>query len=209
MVLYCWCCTFHLTPFCYLLRIKKWDVGRFIKNADQKISCYYVKGVLFNLSYSVTSVGSMINNYTFFVQNRWVPSKRESTWASPHDSCTPSSPRQRTPSEATPSAPSRSATFFVLSKASPSIPREKKGREYTLQTRSNLCIPRNETARSRSQCPHSCICERFVYVFRNLERGRAVSFLEIFVSNFRNTVFAVQVAISRKSCWWGGRRGAA
>jgi hypothetical protein len=61
------------------------------------------------------------NNYTFLLQNRWVLSKRESTWASPHDSSTPSSPRQRTPSAATPSAHSRSATFFVLSKASPSI----------------------------------------------------------------------------------------
>ncbi len=31
-----------------------------------------------------------------------------------------------------------------------------------LQTRSDLCIPRNETARPRSQFPHSCICERFI-----------------------------------------------
>jgi hypothetical protein len=33
----------------------------------------------------------------------------------------------------------------------------------TLHTRSGLCIPKNETARPRSQFPHSCICERFVY----------------------------------------------
>ncbi len=27
----------------------------------------------------------------------------------------------------------------------------------------DLCIPRNETTRSRSQFPHSCFCERFIY----------------------------------------------
>ncbi len=38
-------------------------------------------------------------------------------------------------------------------------------RQYTvtLQTRSDLCIPRNETARPRSQFPHSCKCARFIY----------------------------------------------
>ncbi len=34
---------------------------------------------------------------------------------------------------------------------------------YTLQRRSDLCIPRNETALPRSQFPHSWICERFIY----------------------------------------------
>ncbi len=29
--------------------------------------------------------------------------------------------------------------------------------------RSDLCISRNETARPRSQFPHSCICGRFIY----------------------------------------------
>ncbi len=48
--------------------------------------------------------------------------------------------------------------------------------------RSDLCIPRNETARPRSQFPHSCICE--IHEYRNWERGRAVSFMRIFVSNF-------------------------
>ncbi len=47
-------------------------------------------------------------------------------------------------------------------------------------------IPRNETARPRSQFPYSCICERFIY-----SRGRAVSFLGIIVSNFGYCVFAV------------------
>ncbi len=35
----------------------------------------------------------------------------------------------------------------------------------TLQTRSDLCIPRNETARPRSPYPHSCIYERSVHLF--------------------------------------------
>jgi hypothetical protein len=74
-------------------------------------------------------------------------------------------------------------------------------------------IPRNETARARSQFLQSCICEQFILYsndrsaffsvlllrtdrsqiqeFRNWE-GRAVSFMEIFVSNFRYTAFAVQ-----------------
>jgi hypothetical protein len=79
-----------------------------------------------------------------------------------------------------------------------------------LQRRSDLCIPRNETARPRSQFPHSCICERFIYSqdvgksheCRNWERGRTVSFLEIFVSKFRYSVFAVrneQVALEPKT----------
>jgi hypothetical protein len=32
-----------------------------------------------------------------------------------------------------------------------------------LQTRSDLCIPINETAKPRFPFPHSCICERFIY----------------------------------------------
>ncbi len=91
----------------------------------------------------------------------------------------------------------------------------------TLLRRSDLCIPRNETARPHSQFPHSCICDRFIYSqdrstfsilrqqirqtdpgniciyrsqiheCRNSERGRAVSFLGIFVSNFWCCVFTV------------------
>ena len=34
----------------------------------------------------------------------------------------------------------------------------------TPQRRSNLCIPRNEDARLLSQFPHSCICERIIYI---------------------------------------------
>ncbi len=34
---------------------------------------------------------------------------------------------------------------------------------FTLQRRSNLCIPRAETARPRSLFLHLCICERFIY----------------------------------------------
>jgi hypothetical protein len=33
----------------------------------------------------------------------------------------------------------------------------------TLQRRSDLCIPRNETAQLRSYFPYSCIFERFIY----------------------------------------------
>ncbi len=33
----------------------------------------------------------------------------------------------------------------------------------TASERSDFCIPRNETARPRSQFPHSCICEQFIY----------------------------------------------
>jgi hypothetical protein len=86
----------------------------------------------------------------------------------------------------------------------------------TLQRKSDLCFPRNETARPRSQFPHACIRERFIYSldrstysakqagrsweymyksltheWRNWEWGRAVSFLGIFVSNFLYSVFAV------------------
>jgi hypothetical protein len=66
----------------------------------------------------------------------------------------------------------------------------------------------NKTARPRSQFPHSCICERFTYSHDrstysweyinrsqiheciNWERGRTVSFLGIFVTDFPYTVFA-------------------
>ncbi len=33
----------------------------------------------------------------------------------------------------------------------------------TLYRKSDLCIPRNETARPHSQFLHSCICKRFIY----------------------------------------------
>ncbi len=47
-------------------------------------------------------------------------------------------------------------------------PLERQGTVYTIQlgrivANSGLCIPRNETARPRSQFLHSCICERFLY----------------------------------------------
>ncbi len=90
---------------------------------------------------------------------------------------------------------------------------------YTLHQKFDTSIPRNETARHRSQFVHSCICERFIYFHnqsaffsciaftdrsweyinckqihecRNWEWGRAISFLGIFVSNFRGNAFAVQ-----------------
>jgi hypothetical protein len=37
---------------------------------------------------------------------------------------------------------------------------------HALHTRSELCVPRNETARPRSQFPRSCIWERFIYLIR-------------------------------------------
>jgi hypothetical protein len=55
-----------------------------------------------------------------------------------------------------------------------------------LQRRSDLCIPRNETARPRSQFLHSCICERLTY---SHERGLPIL---LFVLNFRYSVFAVR-----------------
>jgi hypothetical protein len=76
--------------------------------------------------------------------------------------------------------------------------------------------PRKDTGRAKFRFPHSCITERFIYSHdrstyfpateladrsweycspkhesRNEERGRAVSFLGIFVSNFRYSVFVV------------------
>jgi hypothetical protein len=80
-------------------------------------------------------------------------------------------------------------------------------------------IPRNETARSRSQFLHSCICERFIYYhigppimlycvcgtimgihinhsqiheFRNWKHGSEVSFLGIFASTFWYSAFTVR-----------------
>ncbi len=88
-----------------------------------------------------------------------------------------------------------------------------------LQRKSDLCTPRKETARPQSQFPHSCFCLWAIYIFprsvhlfscsrlgdrplkyinrsqkyecRNWNRGRAVSFLRIYISNFRYTVFEV------------------
>jgi hypothetical protein len=37
---------------------------------------------------------------------------------------------------------------------------------------------------------------------RNWERGRAVSFLGIFVSNFRYSVFAVRTSEAKTTCLW-------
>jgi hypothetical protein len=37
---------------------------------------------------------------------------------------------------------------------------------YTLQRKSHLCIPFLEIARPQSQCPHACVCERFICIFK-------------------------------------------
>jgi hypothetical protein len=37
------------------------------------------------------------------------------------------------------------------------------GFESTLYRNSDICIPRNETARPHSHFLHSCICEQFIY----------------------------------------------
>ncbi len=42
----------------------------------------------------------------------------------------------------------------------------------SLQRRSDLCIPRNETARPRSQFPDSCICEWYIYSYILLQQNR-------------------------------------
>ncbi len=92
---------------------------------------------------------------------------------------------------------------------------------YTVHCKAgSICIPRNETERPRCQFPHPCICEWFIYFHNRYscflkqnrmtgrgnicihrsqkhecgiwERGRVVSFLGIFLSNFRCSVFAMQ-----------------
>ncbi len=101
---------------------------------------------------------------------------------------------------------------------------KRRGVQYALQRNLNLCIPRKVIARPQPEFPHSCVCERSmiptygspiflqqnrqtdqrntVYVNRSQEHecrnwdwSRAVPFLGIFVSNFRNCV----------SAWVGGR----
>jgi hypothetical protein len=80
----------------------------------------------------------------------------------------------------------------------------------TLNQKIETNIPRNETARPRSQFLHSCIGERFIYSHdrsayfaikrsqihecRNWERGRTVSFLGVIVSTFRYNAFAVNLS---------------
>jgi hypothetical protein len=34
-----------------------------------------------------------------------------------------------------------------------------------LQRKSDLCTAKKETAWPQAQCPHSCLCERFIYIF--------------------------------------------
>jgi hypothetical protein len=94
-----------------------------------------------------------------------------------------------------------------------------------LQRNFGLYIPRKGTARPQSQLPHSCVCERFIYSHdrstyfpaaecvyrlweyinrtpkhecRNCDCGRAVPFLEIYVSNFQYSIFAVHLAMLAK-----------
>jgi hypothetical protein len=60
---------------------------------------------------------------------------------------------------------------------------------------------RKGIARPQSQFPHSCVCERSIHFHdrstyfpaAEWDRGRAVPFLGIFVSNFRYCIFAVRV----------------
>jgi hypothetical protein len=41
-------------------------------------------------------------------------------------------------------------------------------RRATLQRKSHLCIPFLGIARPQSQFPHSCVCERFIYIYPGL-----------------------------------------
>jgi hypothetical protein len=97
---------------------------------------------------------------------------------------------------------------FILSKGISKV--------YSLQRKSHFCISRKETARPQSQFPHPCISVSGLHIptigppiflqqnrqtdlweyinrspkheCRNWERGRAVSCLGMFVSNFRYRV---------------------
>ncbi len=71
---------------------------------------------------------------------------------------------------------------------------------FALQRGSDLRVPRNEAARPRSQFPHLCFCERFIYsppsilLQQNRQNDRDYLYInrsQIFVSKFWYTVFAV------------------
>ncbi len=80
---------------------------------------------------------------------------------------------------------------------------------YALQRRSDLCIPRNEIARPRSQFPHSCVPillqpNRHTKPWEYINRSRRYmnagignvsahfQFLGLFVPNFQYSAFAVR-----------------
>ncbi len=43
-------------------------------------------------------------------------------------------------------------------------------KDYTLQRKSHLCTSRKGIARPQTQFPHSCVCERYIYIFPGLVR---------------------------------------
>ncbi len=93
----------------------------------------------------------------------------------------------------------------------------------TLQRNLDSCIPRKGIARHQPKCPHSCVCERSIYwstyfpsaeyadrsckyinrtqkhECRNWDCGRPVPILGIYVSNYRNSFFAVHAFWRQKN----------
>jgi hypothetical protein len=101
----------------------------------------------------------------------------------------------------------------------------RKRCKVTLQRKSYLCIPRKGIARPQSQCPRSCVCERFIYsqdrstyfaaaekafwkyMYRsqthecgNWDCGRAIPVLGIFFSNFRYVSLQWRTRKESKDC---------
>ncbi len=97
----------------------------------------------------------------------------------------------------------RVSTTFTVEVKQPTTSTGEPSRSYhKLQQKSHLCIPRKGIARPQSPPNfHTHMSMRGLYIRQpnrsqthecgNLDWGRAISFLGIFVSNFRYCVFAV------------------
>jgi hypothetical protein len=82
--------------------------------------------------------------------------------------------------------------------------------EYALYRKSDLCIPRNETARPRSQFLHSCICERFIYSYIWLQQNKQTDPVNIYRSqihecgNWKTEHFNSMLEIARPRSYISG-----